>query len=178
MSSSRAARSSRTKLKGSPRKEVSSGRTVPPVIPEVVIGRLAGFTEDGAPLVDFPGNPFREPLPALSTARADASTVGRDVALLFADGDVTQPVLIGLIQSSAKENIRLAKTFDGDEREKSEAGLDSERMVLTAEREITLKCGKASLTLTRAGKVLIRGVYLVSRSSGVNRIKGGSVQIN
>ena len=28
------------------------------------------------------------------------------------------------------------------------------------------------------GKVLIRGTYLLSRSSGVNRIKGGSVQIN
>ena len=50
--------------------------------------------------------------------------------------------------------------------------------MLTAEHEIVLRCGKASLTLTRAGKVLIRGTYLLSRSSGVNRIKGGSVQIN
>ena len=32
--------------------------------------------------------------------------------------------------------------------------------------------------LTRAGKVLIQGAYLLSRSTGVNRIKGGSVQIN
>ncbi|MEW5071937.1 hypothetical protein AB1P14_09365, partial [Pseudomonas aeruginosa] len=38
--------------------------------------------------------------------------------------------------------------------------------------------GKASITLTRAGKVIIRGAYLSSRSTGVNRIKGGSVQIN
>ena len=50
--------------------------------------------------------------------------------------------------------------------------------MLTAEREIELRCGKSSLVLTRAGKVLIRGAYLLSRSSGVNRIKGGSVQIN
>ena len=55
---------------------------------------------------------------------------------------------------------------------------DGERLTLTADREIVLRCGKASLTLTRAGKVLIRGAYLLSRSSGVNRIKGGSVQIN
>ena len=41
-----------------------------------------------------------------------------------------------------------------------------------------LRCGKASITLTREGKVLIKGAYLSSRSSGVNRIKGGSVQIN
>ena len=35
-----------------------------------------------------------------------------------------------------------------------------------------------NIMLTRAGKVLIRGAYLLSRSSGANRIKGGSVQIN
>ena len=50
--------------------------------------------------------------------------------------------------------------------------------MFTAESEIVLRCGEASITLTRAGKVLIRGTYLLSRSSGVNRIKGGSVQIN
>ncbi len=59
-----------------------------------------------------------------------------------------------------------------------EARLDGERVVLSADKEIVLKCGKASITLTRAGKVLIRGAYLLNRSSGVNRIKGGSVQIN
>ena len=51
-------------------------------------------------------------------------------------------------------------------------------MNITAEKEIVLKCGKASITLTKAGKVIIRGTYLLNRSSGVNRIKGGSVQIN
>ena len=55
--------------------------------------------------------------------------------------------------------------------------IDGETLTLSAEREIVLRCGKASLTLTRAGKVLIRGAYLLSRSSGANRIKGGSVQI-
>ena len=56
--------------------------------------------------------------------------------------------------------------------------LDDQRLELRAEREIVLRCGKASITLTRAGKVIIQGAYLSSRSSGVNRIKGGSVQIN
>lgn len=58
------------------------------------------------------------------------------------------------------------------------ATADGERLVLKAEREIVLQCGKASITLTRAGKVIIRGAYVLSRSSGVNRIVGGSVQIN
>jgi hypothetical protein len=55
---------------------------------------------------------------------------------------------------------------------------DPETLCISAARELTLKCGKSSITLTAAGKLLLRGAYLLSRSSGVNRIKGGSVQIN
>ncbi len=43
------------------------------------------------------------------------------------------------------------------ERAGATATADGERLVLTAEKEIVLECGKASITLTRAGKILIRG---------------------
>ena len=52
------------------------------------------------------------------------------------------------------------------------------QLVITADDEITLRCGESSITLTAAGKIILRGKYIVSRSSGVQRIKGGSVQIN
>jgi hypothetical protein len=55
---------------------------------------------------------------------------------------------------------------------------DGERQVITAEREIVLKCGHASITLTRAGKVIIKGTYVLSRSSGYNKIKGAAIDIN
>jgi uncharacterized protein (DUF2345 family) len=55
---------------------------------------------------------------------------------------------------------------------------DGQRMLVSAKKELTLRCGKASITLTEAGKVLIQGSYVSSRSTGVNRIKGGSVQLN
>jgi hypothetical protein len=58
------------------------------------------------------------------------------------------------------------------------AQVDDQRIVLTAEREIVLKCGEASITLTRAGKVLIKGRYVLSGSSGYNKIKGAVVDIN
>ena len=58
------------------------------------------------------------------------------------------------------------------------AQVDDQRVVLTAEREIVLRCGEASITLTRAGKVLIKGTYVLSRSSGYNKIKGAAVDIN
>jgi hypothetical protein len=59
-----------------------------------------------------------------------------------------------------------------------EVDADGERMIVSAKEQVVLRCGKASITLTKAGKVLIQGSYVLSRSSGVNRIKGGSVQLN
>ena len=50
--------------------------------------------------------------------------------------------------------------------------------MIEGKEEIELKCGESSIVLTKAGKILIRGKYLLSRSSGVNRIMGGSVQVN
>ena len=44
--------------------------------------------------------------------------------------------------------------------------------------EVTLKCGAASITLRRDGKVILRGAYVETTAKGVNRIRGGSVKIN
>ena len=58
------------------------------------------------------------------------------------------------------------------------AVVDGRRVVLDAKDEIVLRCGKASITLRRNGRIVIRGTYVETRSQGTNRIKGGSVQIN
>jgi uncharacterized protein (DUF2345 family) len=55
---------------------------------------------------------------------------------------------------------------------------DDERVTIEAGREIVLRCGDAAITLTRAGKVIIKGSYVVSRSTGYNKIKGAAVDIN
>lgn len=59
-----------------------------------------------------------------------------------------------------------------------ETGGELDELVITAAKQLTLRCGESSITLTAAGKIIIRGKYIVSRSSGVQRIKGGAVQIN
>jgi len=161
--------------------------------PEVILGALVRFDEAGTPLVDWPGNPQENPVPALSTAAYVAADVGRTAALLFAAGDPARPLIVGLVrepmdaviqateQGERAEAEILADEALADEEEPDrpfEARVDGERVVISAEEEIVLQCGNASITLTRAGKILLRGAYLLSRSSGVNRIKGGSVQIN
>jgi hypothetical protein len=131
----------------------------------VVIGALVGFAKDGVPLVDFLGNQQDNPIPARTTVVLSREAVGREVALLFEGTDPAKPILIGLIEQP--QSLR-----------KVSVERDGERLELTADREIVLRCGDASITLTRAGKVLIRGTYVSSHSTGVNKIKGGAVQIN
>lgn len=137
----------------------------------VVIGALVGLRDNGTPLVAFPGNPAAECLEARTTATLARDDIGCSIALLFEGGDPARPLIIGRIQNPpSSEPVTASPT--------ATISLDGQQLVLSAEQEIVLRCGKASITLTRAGKVLIRGAYLLSRSSGVNRIKGGSVQIN
>src|SRR5689334_5970352 len=37
--------------------------------------------------------------------------------------------------------------------------VDGRRVTVEANRELVLKCGKASITLTRAGKIILRGTH-------------------
>lgn len=129
----------------------------------VMIGTLLALSEDGVPRVSFPGCTDAQGVSARSMAPLAAADIGTQVALMFENGDPSRPLLIGRLLGAAPP---------------AHVKLDDERLELRAEREIVLRCGKASITLTRAGKVIIQGAYLSSRSSGVNRIKGGSVQIN
>ena len=129
----------------------------------VMIGTLLALPEDGAPQVSFPGCAEAQGVTARSMAALTAADIGAQVALMFENGDPLRPLVIGRLLGAAPP---------------PQVQMDDERLELRAEQEIVLRCGKASITLTRAGKVLIQGAYLSSRSSGVNRIKGGSVQIN
>ncbi len=129
---------------------------------DVVIGRIVSVGDDGAPLLEFAGNPAGQPVRALATARYDEVAPGASVALMFVEGDRARPLAIGVVSQP----------------DEAAAPVLEERLTFTAAREIVLQCGRASIVLTRAGKVLVRGAYLSLRSSGMQRITGASVQIN
>jgi uncharacterized protein (DUF2345 family) len=56
--------------------------------------------------------------------------------------------------------------------------MTQDELVFSAERKITLQCGKASITLHPNGKIVLRGEYILSDAKGVNRIAGGRVELN
>jgi len=172
-------------------------------IGEIVLGMICAIDAQGHPIVSFPQATSANGVVAITTIAVRHQHIGRQVALLFANGDLQQPVIMGLIHSPLSdllENFSFAqsevhksevdRSFDTDHfassinSEPSSTPMqnilrvDGKRISIEGKEEIVLSCGESSITLTKAGKILIRGKYLLSRSSGVNRILGGSVQVN
>ena len=135
------------------------------------VGRLIGFRGTYEPLVTYPGQPGSAALGARAAVDLCPEHIGQEVVLVFEDGDPRRPLVAG--------RVRIPAPWPQPDRPlQVEVDADGQRLTLTAREQLVLRCGKASVTLTAAGKILIEGAYVSNRSSGVMRIKGGSVQIN
>src|SRR5579864_3167516 len=117
------------------RREIAETREAPKIV-GVLIGRFVDLGELGELFVNFPGNTSTKPLAARSILPLGKTTVGREVVLMFEEGDPRRPVVMGFVED------RNAK------QQPAELVLDKKRFVFTAEQEIVLRCGKASITLT------------------------------
>jgi uncharacterized protein DUF6484 len=137
------------------------------------IVQFHGFDSSNRPLISGVLGLPDAVIPARATIRLRDEQMGSNLVVLFEQGDVQRPIIVGLLQDQ-----RPAADRPDAPKPTVSVKMDDDRLVLSADREIELSCGAAKIILTRAGKVLIQGAYVSSRSSGVNRIKGGSVQIN
>jgi hypothetical protein len=138
----------------------------------VVIADLVALKDDGATaLVVWPGQTGSAAVPARTTVDLYARHIGCRVALVFASGRLDQPIVIGVVRRAD------VWSFEKDA-QLADVEADGERLVVTAKEQLTLRCGGASITLTKDGKVLIEGTHISSKASSLNRIVGGSVQIN
>jgi hypothetical protein len=146
------------------------------------VGWIAGVTPEG-PLVDFPGNRSGA-LRAASTvvaARRDLEAAAerrQHVVLLFDGGDPLRPIVVGFVVAAPAAAEPRALSEARGEALPDVAEVDGRRVCIEGQDEIVLRCGEASITLRRNGKIVLRGTYLESRSTGTNRVRGGSVQIN
>jgi Domain of unknown function (DUF6484) len=148
----------------------------------VRVGRIAAIGEDGEITVDFVGNLFGPIAARFASslklhALHQAASAGNEVLIVFENNDPRRPIIIDTISSRLAE-IAEPENIDLEFDKQKDVTIDGEKITFNAKEQVVIKCGKASITLTRVGKILIRGAYLLNRSTGVNRIKGGSVQIN
>lgn len=163
------------------------------------VGWLVEWASGSAPTVDFQGNELgplaaRSVIPLDPTLVAEAIAEQRGVMLSFEDGRPNAPIITGLLQpvvfeletdmsdmsdmTDQDDHDDHAATDQADGMPDMHASVDGKRVEIEAADEIVLRCGQASIVLRRNGRVVIRGTYVETRSRGVNRIKGGSVQIN
>jgi len=108
--------------------------------------------------------------------------------LLFENGDARLPIVVGLVAADPGASLLSALLAPASgalapqpvtaPAAPVEARVDGKRIVVEGQEEVVLKCGEASITLKRDGKLILRGAYVETHAKGVNRIKGGSVKIN
>ncbi|PID43873.1 MAG: hypothetical protein CSB48_03555 [Proteobacteria bacterium] len=159
---------------------------------QTLLGAVVSVSEAGAPRVSFEGVGKDAGVEALTTVPLDASCIGRQVLLTF-PGNHTAPVVIGLVRSLLDDVLAepsVKRGFEREERQVSPGGLaasgvdrpevliDGKKLELAAPEEITLRCGKSSITLRQDGKIVVRGEHILSRARGAHRIKGGSIELN
>ena len=147
-------------------------------VPGVVIGTVEGESEDGSPLVHWAA--CRAPVLSaravwMAAAPDWSSCKGLRAVLGFENGDQTKPLLLGLLDSPRPPAAVSEVTED---RTGEVHALRPKVLRIESEEELILECGDAKISLRADGRVVILGGYLLSRSKGVNKIKGGSVQIN
>ncbi len=132
-------------------------------LPGVLLGEVAGVDKDGLPLVRWPGHGSRAAQPLwTATPPRWSDCVGCRVALALVDGDARRPLIVGLLDApKAAPTPTMPHTLKVESRD-----------------ELVIECGKSKIALRADGRIEIRGGHLISRSSGPNKVKGGSVHIN
>ncbi len=165
---------------------------------EVMLGRLESVDIEGNAVVGLPHLPSFKPRIALSAVVVSRQDIGRQVALMLTQGIDQKLIIMGLISSPLQNVLEhaIANTHSAALDEivfpeplipkpsvipESTAGtvyVDGKQVVLEGQEEVVLRCGAASITLSKNGKISIRGKYIVNRATDVNRILGGSVQVN
>jgi uncharacterized protein DUF6484 len=138
--------------------------------PAVLIGELIAMKGGRTPLVLYPGQRGSAAIAALTAVDLRGDHVGKRVVLAFENAD-QRPIIIGVLREGDGWPL-------GHRLGPADVTADGERLIVSAREQLVLRCGHASITLTKEGKVIIEGTYVSSRATGVNRLRGASVQIN
>jgi hypothetical protein len=144
------------------------------------VGYLAGSSSRGDLLVEHDGygpKPARIVKGLSKRDLAKEELRGREVLLLFEKGDPNRPIIINLMADPLAGPLSLVIS-ESQSAGVKEVYLDGCKITLEAQNEMVLKCGLGSITIGKDGKIVIKGTHLVSRSRGVNKVRGATVRIN
>lgn len=154
-----------------------------PPIHGMRVGWVVGVDPDGSVRVDFAGNRHgpllaRTTVPLAPEQWRQAALERREATLFFDEGRPSRPVLTGLLQPMPPTPLIDAVLAQQLPEAPRQAQVDGRRVLLEGRDEVVLRCGKATLILRADGRVILRGVEVLTEAEGVHRIRGGKVKIN
>jgi len=155
----------------------------------LLVGKVVSINDHGNPMIAYDETTKSKPVEALTTVPLNRDAIGKDIAISFAQNNGCMAIVMGVIrrplddvlalqseQPEEGKGINPAKTDEPTGM--PEVIVDGNKLELSAPEEITLRCGKASITLNKNGKILIKGEHMLNRVSGSYKIKSGSIQLN
>lgn len=145
-----------------------------------IIGHIAYSGNSGNVMVDIKGGDPKSARLVSGLDRTEltkSENIGREVLVVFEKGDPDLPIIVALMENPI-EDILSVKLEEDAGKQFNNVLVDGKVLTIEANDKIVLKCGKGSITLNKHGKITIKGTHVISRSSGSNKIKGASVNIN
>ncbi|EBU4215191.1 DUF6484 domain-containing protein [Salmonella enterica subsp. enterica] len=135
---------------------------------DILLGRIIKIDDSGI-FVVFNGIETRTD----SLCPLGKEDVGKTCAIQFIQGDLSKPLVMGLIHSTM--SIKPAETANADNMVVTRQG---NQVVIQADDELVLQCGESRIVMTAEGTVYIRALYIDSHAQATQRLRGGSVQVN
>lgn len=103
--------------------------------------------------------------------------VGDPVIYRVPELDEEFGVVLGIIETYQPMDEKLSRKLRKKEISQKTV-LEDKVLHIKAHDGMVIECGKATIILTKDGKVQVKGQELLSRALGMNRIKGAGVNIN
>lgn len=138
------------------------------------LGKLVDFKDNTLPIVEINDGYTTEIKPAHSCVKLSLQQLGSKVVLVIAENE-SMPVITGVIES---EPVQIVRDTSVQSLSENVIKVDGKIIRLKAEESISIECGKTKITLTKEGKISLKGKYILSRAKKTNRIQGGQVGLN
>ncbi len=99
--------------------------------------------------------------------------LGKTCAIQFIQGDLSRPLVMGLIHSTM--SLKSTEKKNAAEMVVTRQG---KQIVIQADDELVLQCGESCIVMSAEGTIYIRALYIDSHALATQRLRGGSVQVN
>lgn len=111
-------------------------------------------------------------VPSLGSAPRKAHSL-----VAYSDFAVDDQVVVAHVPGGEADIVILGRLFNPVAPPR-DVRVNGRKVAIEANTELILRCGEATIRIAHDGLVAVRGDRVVTQARGVNRIRGGSVEIN